>query len=220
MDRLDLFDGNDPFATQESILQLFEEVDKDLKGQPLIDVYVVGYSAIVLARKNNRGSNDVDIIPSRFSRVFSDHGLEVFDEHYFYLPTDYKSRAREVDKKYESLRVKYVDAHDIWFTKLGAFRNKDKVDMIQMIKESVVDANVLIDIMIPKTVLPEEVYEAAFKQYVLGLVEKWLGSGIDVSQTSTVLKKIEDVSTENYRASYLKYLLPLVDTSFLEVSSR
>jgi hypothetical protein len=49
MERLDLFDGNDAFVTRESILQLFEEVDKELNGQPTIDVYVVGYSAIVLA---------------------------------------------------------------------------------------------------------------------------------------------------------------------------
>ncbi|CAM4417163.1 hypothetical protein L1N85_26135 [Paenibacillus alkaliterrae] len=84
MEKLDFFDGNEAFVTRESILQLFEEVDKALNGQPPIEVFVVGYSAIVLARKNNRGSNDVDIIPSRFSRVFSEYGLEVFDEHYFY----------------------------------------------------------------------------------------------------------------------------------------
>ncbi|MCD9025847.1 DUF6036 family nucleotidyltransferase [Cohnella silvisoli] len=108
-----------------------------------MEVFVVGYSAIVLARKNNRGSNDVDIIPSRFSRVFSDHGLEVFDEHYFYLPTDYKARAKEVDREYRSLKVKYVNPHDIWFTKLRAFRSKDKVDMVQMIKEGVVDTEAL-----------------------------------------------------------------------------
>jgi hypothetical protein len=143
VERLDLFDGDETFVTKESILQLFEEVDKNLKGQPSIEVFVVGYSAIILARKNNRGSNDVDIIPSRFSRVFSDHGIEVFDEHYFYLPTDYKTRAREVDKKYQNLQVKYVDPHDIWFTKLGAFRSKDKVDLVQMIKDGVVDTNIL-----------------------------------------------------------------------------
>ncbi len=145
MDKMDSFglDDHEMFVTRESILQLFDEVDKALKGQPAIEVFVVGYSAIVLARKNNRGSNDVDIIPSRFSRVFSEHGLEVFDEHYFYLPTDYKSRATEVDRKYNCLLVKYVDPHDIWFTKLAAFRSKDKVDMIQMIRESVVDPLVL-----------------------------------------------------------------------------
>jgi alpha-N-acetylglucosamine transferase len=67
----------------------------------------------------------------------------VFDEHYLYLPTDYKSRTHEVDRKYRNLKVKYVDAHDIWFTKLRAFRSKDKVDMVQMIKEGVVDTNAL-----------------------------------------------------------------------------
>lgn len=142
------FDVREPFVTRESILRLFEAVDKDLIGQPPIDVYVVGYSAIVLAGNNNRGSNDVDIIPSRFSRVFAAHGLEVFSEHYFYLPADYKSRAKEVDGKYESLAVRYVDPHDIWFTKLAAFRSKDKVDMIQMIREGVVDPEVL-DAMFP-----------------------------------------------------------------------
>ncbi|WP_343223707.1 DUF6036 family nucleotidyltransferase [Paenibacillus oenotherae] len=85
----------------------------------------------------------MDIIPSRFFRVFSEHGLEVFDEHYFYLPEDYISRAKQVDGEYENLKVMYVDAHDIWFTKLRAFRNKDKVDMIQMIKEGIVDVNTL-----------------------------------------------------------------------------
>ncbi|CAH1216374.1 hypothetical protein PAECIP111893_04109 [Paenibacillus plantiphilus] len=135
--------GNEAFSTEESILRLFEEVDKALHGKPLIEVFVVGYSAIVLARANNRGSNDVVIIPSRFSRVFSEHGLEVFDEHYFYLPADYKSRLKPVSRKYDNLNVMYVDAHDIWFTKLGAFRNKDKVDMIQMIKEGVVDVHLL-----------------------------------------------------------------------------
>ncbi|MFD0670601.1 DUF6036 family nucleotidyltransferase [Cohnella sp. GCM10027633] len=142
-DGLESIGDNELYVTRESILRLFEEVDDDLLGQPIIEVFVVGYSAIVLARKNNRGSNDVDIIPSRFSRVFADHGLEVFDERYFYLPTDYKTRAQPVDRDYRSLLVKYVDPHDIWFTKLAAFRNKDKADMIQMIKESVVDPQAL-----------------------------------------------------------------------------
>lgn len=92
------------FVTRDSILALFEQVDAALSGQPPIEVFVVGYSAIVLARKNNRGSDDVDIIPSRFSRVFAQHG---------------------------------------WFTKLAAFRNKDKVDMVQMIQGGVVDPTVL-----------------------------------------------------------------------------
>ncbi|WP_027085125.1 DUF6036 family nucleotidyltransferase [Cohnella panacarvi] len=143
MDAFEVFDQQEPYVTRDSILQLFEEVDKDLNGQPLIEVFVVGYSAIVLARKNNRGSNDVDIIPSRFSRVFSDHGLEVFDEHYFYLPKDYKTRAKAVEREYRSLLVKAVDPHDIWYTKLAAFRSKDKVDMIQMIRDKVVDPLVL-----------------------------------------------------------------------------
>ncbi|WP_407946519.1 DUF6036 family nucleotidyltransferase [Paenibacillus alkaliterrae] len=60
-----------------------------------------------------------------------------------HLPTDYTTRAKEVDKRYRSLTVKYVDSHDIWFTKLGAFRSKDRVDMIQMIKEGVVDTSML-----------------------------------------------------------------------------
>lgn len=132
---------DETFGTQESILRLFEEVDKALHGKPLIEVLVVGYSAIMLTRK--RGSNDVDIIPSRFSSVFSEHGLEVFDEHYFYLPADYKSRLKPVSRKYDNLKVMYVDSHDIWFTKLGACRSKDKVDMIQMIKEGVVDVHLL-----------------------------------------------------------------------------
>lgn len=146
LDSFDAFDSLDDdklFVTRDSILQLFGKVDKALMGQPPIEVFVVGYSAIVLARKNNRGSDDIDIIPSRFSRVFSEHGLEVFDEHYFYLPADYRSRATEVERKYASLVVKHVDPHDIWFTKLAAFRSKDKVDMIQWIRDGTVDPAVL-----------------------------------------------------------------------------
>jgi len=137
---------DDVFDSQESILNLFDEVDRDLAGQPPIEIFVVGYSAIVLARKNNRGSNDVDIIPSRFSRVFARHGLEVFDEHYFYLPADYKTRAQEAGRTYSSLVVKYADPHDIWFTKLGAFRTKDRADMAQMIRERIVDPQTLDDL--------------------------------------------------------------------------
>ncbi|WP_372637182.1 hypothetical protein [Cohnella sp.] len=91
MDPFNLED-REPYTTRESILEMFDAVDADLQGQKTIEVFVVGYSAIVLARKNNRGSNDVDMIPSRFSRVFARHGLEVFD-----------------------------DAHDIWFSKLAAY---------------------------------------------------------------------------------------------------
>lgn len=136
-------EGLEPYTTRESILELFEAVDADLQGQKTIEVFVVGYSAIVLARKNNRGSNDVDIIPSRFSRVFAHHGLEVFDEHYFYFPEGYKERAREVEREFACLAVKVVDAHDIWFSKLAAYRSKDKVDMIEMIREGVVDPSIL-----------------------------------------------------------------------------
>lgn len=139
-------DRNEPhFVTRESILQLFDAVDAALTDQPVvagqsaIEVYVVGYSAIVLAGKNNRGSNDIDIIPSRFSRVFAEQGIEVFDEHYFYFPQGYQSRAVEVERRYRHLIVKYVDAHDIWFTKLAAFRSKDIVDMKQWLKDGVVE---------------------------------------------------------------------------------
>lgn len=135
--------GNKPYLTRERILELFAEVDKELGGQPKIEVFVVGYSALVLARKGSRGSNDVDIIPSRFSRAFSRYGFEVFDEHYFYLPSDYKTRAQKVEREYDNLAVRYADPHDIWFTKLAAFRNKDRFDMIRMIRERVVDVSVL-----------------------------------------------------------------------------
>lgn len=137
---------DDVYDSRESILNLFDEVDRDLNGQLPIEVYVVGYSAIVLARKNNRGSNDVDIIPSRFSRVFARHGLEIFDEHYFYLPAGYKSRAHEAERTYRSLIVKYADPHDIWFTKLGAFLTKDQTDMVEMIREGIVDPRKLDDL--------------------------------------------------------------------------
>ncbi|MCD9025846.1 hypothetical protein [Cohnella silvisoli] len=73
--------------------------------------------------------------------------------------------------------------------------------------------------MIPKTVIPEKEYENAFRQYVLGLAGKWLGLDTDLSQTSLVLQKIEEVSKENYRANYLNYLLPLVDSKYSEVVS-
>ncbi|MFC5469042.1 hypothetical protein ACFPPD_09930 [Cohnella suwonensis] len=86
MNSFELYESQEPFVTRESILRLFENVDNELKGQPVIDVFIVDYLAIVIARKNNRGSNDIDIIPSRFSRVFAEHGLEVFDEHYFLSP--------------------------------------------------------------------------------------------------------------------------------------
>jgi hypothetical protein len=55
--------------------------------------------------------------------------------------------------------------------------------------------------MIPKTAIPEETYKSAFKQYVYGLSEKWLGGGIDLSQTDSVLAKIGEVSKENHRAN-------------------
>lgn len=61
----------------------------------------------------------------------------------FYLPTDYRSRATEVDRTYRNLRVKYADPHDIWFTKLAAFRSKDKADMVQMLKDGTVDPRLL-----------------------------------------------------------------------------
>jgi hypothetical protein len=73
--------------------------------------------------------------------------------------------------------------------------------------------------MIPKTVIPEEVYKTAFRQYVVGLAKKWLGPDIDLSNTDFVLYTIEKVSKENHRALYLKYLLPFVDTSFSQVIS-
>lgn len=154
---MDNSDANQPpldrdkprFVTRESILQLFDAVDEALSAHPVvssqsaIEVYVVGYSAIVLARKNNRGSNDIDIIPSRFSRVFAEQGIEVFDEHYFYFPQGYQSRAVEVERRYRHLIVKYVDAHDIWFTKLAAFRSKDIVDMKQWLRDGIVDPHKL-----------------------------------------------------------------------------
>ena len=80
MDDSGLFEEATRFITQESILDLFDKVDAAMSVPSPIEVFVVRYSAIVLARKNNRGSNDVDIIPSRFSRAFAEHGLEVFDE--------------------------------------------------------------------------------------------------------------------------------------------
>ncbi|CAM4298580.1 hypothetical protein L1N85_19285 [Paenibacillus alkaliterrae] len=68
--------------------------------------------------------------------------------------------------------------------------------------------------MIPKTKIPEEIYKAAFRQYVYGLAEKWLESGVELSHPDEVLDKIAVASQENHRASYLKYLLPLADSTY------
>lgn len=68
--------------------------------------------------------------------------------------------------------------------------------------------------MIPETVVPKDVYRDAFKQYVFDLVMKWLGLRAELSSPSLVLDKIEEISGENHRAVYLKYLLPLAEPDY------
>lgn len=71
--------------------------------------------------------------------------------------------------------------------------------------------------MIPETVIPEDVYRDAFKQYVLDLAAKWLGLRAELSSPALILGKIEDVSGENHRAVYLKYLLPLAEPDYSDL---
>lgn len=71
--------------------------------------------------------------------------------------------------------------------------------------------------MIPKAVIPEEDYRAAFLEYVNGLALKWLGGGIESLDVASVADRIEEVSRENYRATYLKFLLPLANIAYRKV---
>jgi hypothetical protein len=70
--------------------------------------------------------------------------------------------------------------------------------------------------MIPQAVIPEEEYLTAFRKYVFALSRKWLGLAVESVETAVVLEKIKEVSSENYRATYLAYLLPIVDSRFVK----
>ncbi len=70
--------------------------------------------------------------------------------------------------------------------------------------------------MIPQVVIPEEEYLTAFRKYVFGLARKWLGLAVESAETGLVLDKIKEVTCENYRATYMVYLLPIVDSRFVK----
>jgi hypothetical protein len=132
------------FSTREEILAVLKEVDSDLRERnEQLTLSIVGYSAIVMANQNNRGSNDIDVMYSRFSTVLRQHGLEVFDEGYFHFHPQYKSRLTLIEAGFTHLTAYYTDPHDIFLLKLNAFREKDKIDLQYMIENEVVQLPLL-----------------------------------------------------------------------------
>jgi hypothetical protein len=108
-----------------------------------LNLSIVGYSAIVMANLNNRGSNDIDVMYDRFSTVLRQHGLEVFSESYFHFHPQYSSRLTLIEAGFTHLVAYNTDPHDIFLLKLNAFREKDKSDLRYMIDNQVVQLGLL-----------------------------------------------------------------------------
>jgi hypothetical protein len=107
------------FSTREEILAVLMEVDSDLRERnEQLTLSIVGYSAIVMANRNNRGSNDIDVMYSRFSTVLRQHGLEVFDEAYFHFHPHYKSRLTLIEAGFTHLTAFYTGFTIIWKLKI------------------------------------------------------------------------------------------------------
>jgi hypothetical protein len=132
------------FSTREDIIAVLLEVDSDLRSRnEQLTLSIVGYSAIVMAMLNNRGSNDIDVMYDRFSTVLRQHGLEVFSESYFHFHPQYKIRLTLIEAEFSHLVAYYTDPHDIFLLKLNAFREKDKSDLRYMIENRVVQLQLL-----------------------------------------------------------------------------
>ena len=132
------------FNFKEDIIAVLKEVDSVLQMRnEQLTVCIVGYSAIVMANLNNRGSNDIDVMYNRFSTVLRQRGLEVFDESYFHFHPTYQTRLHPIEAGFSNLLASYADPHDIFLLKLNAFREKDKSDLLYLVQQQLVDVKLL-----------------------------------------------------------------------------
>ena len=72
--------------------------------------------------------------------------------------------------------------------------------------------------MVPQSIIPEQEYVEAFQSYVYRLACKWTGMKAETERAAIVYDKINRVAETNYRATYLKYLLPLVDAGYAAIT--
>lgn len=68
--------------------------------------------------------------------------------------------------------------------------------------------------MIPRTIIPEALYRDAFRAYVYGLALHWLGMEVQSADVGDVRNRIAETAAENHRATYLRYMLPYVNSRF------
>jgi Nucleotidyltransferase of unknown function (DUF6036) len=132
------------------ILRFLQAVDAELtkhaKAGERLDLHLLGRSALILHYGLGLGTKDVDIVWKAGSPQLEDKALEVFGKGTanaaqwgLYLeavpqglppiPQGYCKRCQEIPGKWQVLRPKQPDLHDLAVTKLKRFHAKDREDL-------------------------------------------------------------------------------------------
>jgi hypothetical protein len=132
------------------ILRFLQAVDAELtkhaKAGERLDLHLLGRSALILRYGLGLGTKDVDIVWKAGSPQLEDKALELFGKGTanaaqwgLYLegvpqglppiPQGYCKRCQEIPGKWQTLRPKQPDLHDLAVTKLKRFHAKDREDL-------------------------------------------------------------------------------------------
>jgi hypothetical protein len=131
------------------VLDFLKAIDTELsrhaQGEELLDLYLIGRSALILGYGLNLMTKDIDIIYVHGSEL-QNKAEELFgkgsagaERWGFYLetvssglppvPNGYQSRSSDVPGPWKVLRPKQLEIHDLAATKLSRFHVRDREDL-------------------------------------------------------------------------------------------